>query len=231
MNKVAWIIFGAAIVLILGGLVVYSRLSNPGIDVSSVDANSFIGANEQNGQVADHTIGKIDSKVIFIEYGDFQCPSCGGAHPQVKQIMEDYNDKVMFIFRNLPLTSIHPNARAAAATVEAAGLQGKYWEMHDLVFESQNDWSNLNTTDRTSTFTSYAETLSLDKDKFLSDLNSEAVKKKIAFDEALFKATGYEKSTPAFVLNGSKLDTETANALVQGSKAELKSLLDKALGK
>lgn len=230
MNKVAWIIFGAAIVLILGGLVVYSRLSNPGIDVSSVDKNALIAANDQNGQVADHTLGKIDSKVVFIEYGDFQCPSCGGAHPQVKEIMEEYSDKVLFIFRNLPLTSIHPNARAAAGAVEAAGLQGKYWEMHDLVFESQDDWSSLNTTDRTNTFASYAEALTLNKDQFLSDLNSETVKKKIAFDEALFKSTGFEKSTPTFVLNGSKLNTETANALVQGSTTELKALFDKALG-
>jgi protein-disulfide isomerase len=229
MNKVAWIIFGAAIVLILGGLVIYSRVSNPGLDVSSVDGNTLIGANDQNGQIADHTLGKTDSKVVFIEYGDFQCPSCGGAHPQIKQIMEEYGDRVLFIFRNLPLTSIHPNARAAAGAAEAAGLQGKYWEMHDIVFENQDDWSSLNTTDRTSTFASYAETLALNKDQFLSDLNSEAVKKKIAFDEALFKATGYEKSTPAFVLNGSKLDTETANALVRGSTTELKALFDQAL--
>jgi protein-disulfide isomerase len=230
MNKVAWIIFGAAIVLILGGLVVYSRLSNPGVDIGSVNINALIGANDQNGQVADHTLGKTDSKVIFIEYGDFQCPSCGGAHPQVKQIMEEYSDRVLFIFRNLPLTSIHPNARAAAAAVEAAGLQGKYWEMHDLVFESQNDWSNLNTTDRTNTFASYAETLMLNKDQFLSDLDNESVKKKIAFDEAVFKSTGFKKSTPTFVLNGSQLDTETANALVQGSTTEVKALFDKALG-
>jgi protein-disulfide isomerase len=229
MNKVAWIIFGAAIVLILGGLVVYSRLSNPGIDVSSVDVNALVSANDQNGQVADHTLGKTDSNVIFIEYGDFQCPSCGGAHPQVKQIMEEYSDRVLFIFRNLPLTSIHPNARAAAAAVEAAGLQGKYWEMHDLVFESQDDWSSLNTTDRTSTFTAYAETLALNKDQFLSDLNGDAVKKKIAYDEALFKSTGFEKSTPAFILNGSRLESEPANALVQGSTTELKALFDKAL--
>jgi protein-disulfide isomerase len=230
MNKVAWIIFGAAIVLILGGLVVYSRLSNPGIDVGSVNVNALIGANDQNGQVADHTLGKTDSKVIFIEYGDFQCPSCGGAHPQVKQIMEEYDDRVLFIFRNLPLTSIHPNARAAAAAVEAAGLQGKYWEMHDLVFENQNDWSNLNTTDRTNTFASYAQTLTLNKDQFLSDLDNESVKKKIAYDEALFKSTGFKKSTPTFVLNGSQLDTATSNALVQGSTTEVKALLDQALG-
>jgi len=230
MNKVTWIIFSAVIVLILGGLVVYSRLSNPSANVGSVDINAVIAADEQNGQIADHTIGKTDSKVILIEYGDFQCPSCGNVHPQIKEVTEEYKDKILFIFRNLPLTSIHPNARAAAGAVEAAGLQGKYWEMHDLVFETQSEWSSLDSTKRTDVFANYAETLGLNKDQFLSDFNGEAVKKKISFDESVFKKTGYEKSTPTFVLNGAQLDQTTASALVQGSTTELKALLDKALG-
>jgi len=229
MNRVTWIIFGAVIVLVLGGLVAYSRITNPSIDVSSVDLSKVIEASDQNGQIADHTFGKTDSKVVLVEYGDFQCPSCGKAHPQIKAITEEYKDQILFIFRNLPLTSIHPNARAAAAVVEAAGLQGRYWEMHNLVFESQSEWSNADSTKRTEIFTEYAVQLALDKNKFLADLENESVKKKISFDEALFKKSGYEKSTPTFVLNGTKLNDETAGKVVNGSTTELKALLDKAI--
>jgi protein-disulfide isomerase len=228
VNRIGWIIFSAIIVLGLGALIVYSRLSNPSADVASVDSNSIIAASDQNGQIGDHTLGKTDSKVVLIEYGDFQCPSCGGAHPQIKEIMEEYGDRVLFIFRNFPLTSIHPNARAAAGAVEAAGLQGKYWEMHNLVFERQSDWSNLSGTERTARFTAYAEELGLDKDKFVTDLSDEAINVKISFDQALGRKADVN-ATPSFYLNGEKLDTATANATVQGSSTELKALLDKKL--
>ncbi|MFZ2126065.1 MAG: thioredoxin domain-containing protein [Candidatus Microsaccharimonas sp.] len=229
MNKIAWIIFGAAVVLLIGGLVVYSRITNPGVDIGSTNINAFIGASDQNGQIADHTIGSNDSKVVLIEYGDFQCPSCGSAHPQVKALTDEYGDKILFIFRNLPLTSIHPNARAAAGVAEAAGLQGKYWQMHDMIFENQDAWSSLDSTKRTEVFTTYAETLELNKDQFLADLNSESVKKKISFDESLFKETGFTKSTPTFVLDGTKVDDTVSSGLVQGDTTALKALIDKAL--
>ena len=215
--------------LLLGGLVVYQRITNPGIDVSSTDITKFIAASDQNGQVADHTIGTADSKVVLIEYGDFQCPSCGGAHPQIKELTEEYKDKILFIFRNLPLTSVHPNAKAAAAAVEAAGLQGKYWEMHDFMFENQNAWSALDSTTRVDTFVGYADSLGLDTTKFTTDLSAESVKKKIAFDESIFKKTGYAKSTPTFVLNGEQVSDEIASPVVQGDATKLKELIDKAL--
>lgn len=229
MNKVAWIIFGAIIVLVLGGLVVYSRLTSPSANVSETELRSVITASDANGNIGDHVFGKADSSVVLIEYGDFQCPSCGAAHPQIKDLTEEYTDRIAFVFRNLPLTSIHPNARAAAGAVEAAGLQGKYWEMHNLVFESQNEWSSLDTNKRTEAFVSYAESLGLDTARFTTDLNSDAVKKKISFDEALFKQTGYEKSTPTFVLNGTQVDSETSSGIVQGDASALKELIERAL--
>jgi len=228
MGKVAWIIFGSVIVVIFGGLIIYSRSTNPAIDVSSIDTNSIIAASEQNGSIADHTYGKTDSKVVLVEYGDFQCPSCGGAHPQIKSVTEEYKDKVAFIFRNFPLTSIHPNARAAAAAVEAAGLQDKYWEMHNLVFESQSSWETLSGSERTEMFVSYAQQLGIDEAKFTKDLASSSVTKKIAFDQALGKKVGVD-ATPTFYLNGEKLDEATSSAIVQGSSTELKKLLDQKL--
>ncbi|MFZ3010191.1 MAG: thioredoxin domain-containing protein [Candidatus Microsaccharimonas sp.] len=230
MNKVGWIIFGVVIVGLLGGLIAYSRLSNPSANVSSIDANSIVAANDQNGQIADHVIGNTDSKVILIEYGDFQCPSCGGAHPQIKEITEEYKDKVLFIFRNFPLTTIHPNARAAAGAVEAAGLQGKYWEMYDVVFENQSEWESLNGTERTDKFISYAVELGLNKDTFLKDIASTNVNQKISFDQAIGKKINVD-STPSFYLNGEPLDDAVSSSIVQGSTTELKALLDEALGR
>lgn len=228
MSKVAWIIFGSLIVVVFGGLIAYSHFSNPPINVGSVDASKVIAASEQTGTIADHVFGKVDSKVVLIEYGDFQCPSCGSAHPQIKAVTEEYKDKIAFIFRNFPLTTIHPNARAASATVEAAGLQGKYWEMHNLVYESQADWKDLTGTARTDKFSSYADSLNLNKDQFLKDTAGSKVNKKISFDQALGKKINVN-ATPSFYLNGEKLPYAIATAIVQGSTTELKALLDQKL--
>src|SRR5690606_33238651 len=134
--------------------------------------------------------GDPESSVVLIEYGDFQCPGCAGAHPNVKDLLDDYDNEIAFVFRNFPLTSIHPNAKAASGVVEAAGLQGKYQEMYDKVFSLQSDWGNLSGIDRTDRFVSYAEELNLNIDQFKEDLASEAVSKKINFDYALGKKAG-----------------------------------------
>lgn len=228
MSKVAWIIFGSVIVLVLGALVIYSRLSSPTVDVTSVNSNAIIAASEENGNIADHTFGKTDSKVVLIEYGDFQCPSCGGAHPQIKEITEAYKDRVLFIFRNFPLTTIHPNARAAAAAVEAAGLSGKYWEMHNLIFESQDQWNTLVGSARTNKFVEYATSLGIDKDTFTKNLGLSTVNQKISFDQALGKKESVD-ATPTFFLNGDKISTDISSSVVQGDTEKLKALLDQKL--
>ena len=228
MSKAAWIIFGSIVVLILGGLVVYSRLNSPSANVSSADNNSIIAASDQNGQIADHTFGKTDSKVILVEYGDFQCVSCAGAHPQITEITEEYKDRILFIFRNFPLTTIHPNARASSAAVEAAGLEGKYWEMHNLVFETQSEWSSLVGTARTDKFAEYAVSLGLNKDTFVENLASKDINQKISFDQALGKKVKVE-ATPTFFLNGEKLTDEVSSNTVRGDTAPLKALLDAKL--
>jgi protein-disulfide isomerase len=228
MSKAAWIIFGSIVVLVLGGLVMYSRLTNPSTNVTAADNNTIIAASDQNGQIADHTLGKTDSKVILVEYGDFQCVSCGGAHPQIKEITEEYKDRILFIFRNFPLTTIHPNARAAAAAVEAAGLEGKYWEMHNLIFETQSEWSSLVGTARTEKFAEYAASLGLNKDTFIEKLASKNINQKISFDQALGKKVKVE-ATPTFFLNGEKLTEEVSSSTVRGDSAPLKALLDAKL--
>jgi len=198
MTKNGWIIFSAICVAILGGLVLFSR--QEGIDVSSLNATSVLPASAENGNIAEHAFGKKDSAVIIYEYGDYQCPGCGQAAPVIKQVAEKYKDKIGLVFRNYPLTSLHPNALAAASAAEAAGIQGKYWEMHDKIYSSQRSWENLSVTERGDYFVSLAQGLGLNTTTFKKDVSSSAVSKKINFDIALGKkqeVTG----TPTIYLN------------------------------
>lgn len=228
MDKKAWIIFSVIVVALLGGLVYLSSKNK--VDVSNVNADQLFTASDQNGAIADHIFGKKDSKVVLVEYGDFQCPGCGGAHTQVKAISEEYKDRIAFVFRNFPLTSIHPNARAAAAAVEAAGLQGKYWEMHNVVYENQNNWKDASATERDAIFTQYAVEAGVDKDRFVKDLASPSITKKIAFDQALGKKINVS-GTPTFYLNGTLVDGDTTNNIIQSDGSQLKSLIDDTLKK
>lgn len=225
MNKVGWIIFSAVVVLLLGGLVVWTRIANPPIDLSGINNNSIIAASEQNGNIADHVKGSDKNKVILVEYGDYQCPSCAGVHPNVTNLVEQYSDDLTFVFRNFPLTSIHPNARAAAAAAEAAGLQGKFWEMHDMLYENQGDWETLDTSKRLDVFNSYATSLSLDLNKFKLDYADKPIAQKINFDMALGKSVGTQ-ATPTFFLNGEKLDDTVSSGMVQGDLTAIKAKLD-----
>lgn len=229
MNKTGWIIFSVVVVLILGGLVAWARITNPPIDISGVENNSVIAGSDQNGNIADHTKGSDSNKILLIEYGDYQCPSCGGAHPNVATLMEEYGDNVTFIFRNFPLTAIHPNARAAAAVAEAAGLQGKFWEMYDQLFNTQDDWSDLDASKRTDIFNNYAKELGLDMTKFAEDIAGKAVNQKISFDLALGKSAG-ASATPTFFLNGEQLDEATSSGIVQGDLTAIKEKLDALIG-
>ena len=230
MNKIGWIIFSAVAVLLLAGLVIWTRATNPPIDLSGVDNNSIVAASAQNGSIADHTKGSDANKILLIEYGDYQCPSCNSAHPHVNSLVEEYSKDVTFVFRNFPLTSMHPNARAAAGVAEAAGLQGKYWEMYDMLYENQNDWNSLDANQRTNVFNGYADTIGLNLDKFKTDLASPEVNKKISFDMALGKSANVS-ATPTFFLNGEKLDDETSSGIVQGDLTKVKAKIDALVSK
>lgn len=227
MNKRTWIIFIVICVAIFGGLIAASRGNKA--DVSNVDANKVLGATEGSGNIADHTFGKTDSKVILVEYGDFQCPYCGSAHPQVKKITEEFKDKITFVFRNFPLTAAHPNAKAAASAAEAAGLQGKYWEMHNMLYESQEAWSLLTTTERTDKFASYAKAVGVkDTEKFKKEMGSTNVDAKVGFDLALGKKVGVS-ATPTFIINGKKVAEDVSSSVINGDGAKMRDALNDAL--
>lgn len=221
MSKKSWIVFVVICVGLLGGLIFLSNQNKT--DVSGVNSKEIQLGSAASGDIADQVYGNKSSKVVLVEYGDFQCPGCGSLHPRVKTVMEEYKDKVAFVFRNFPLSSIHPNALSAAAAAEAAGLQGKYWEMHNKLFESQSAWSDLAADKRTDIFVSYAKSLGLNETTFREDLGSENVALKIRFDQALGKSQG-ANSTPTLFLNGELLSQEA-----YADEAALRKTFDEAL--
>lgn len=214
MTKKTWIIFVVVCAALLGGLIWLSRSGQ--VNVDNVDLQAIQSASDDNGQIAEHIFGKKDAKVTIIEYGDYQCPGCKSAAPVLKTVAAKYPNDVKLIFRNFPLPG-HGNARAAAAAAEAAGLQGKYWEMHDNLYNLQNDWANLSGQTRLDTFVSYAEGLGLNRDKFIEDISSKAISTKINYDRALgvkAKVTG----TPGIFVNGKAADQSVRDGkLVDGN--------------
>src|SRR5881227_3399194 len=143
-----------------------------------------------------HIRGNPDAPVTLEEFGDFECPSCANLATFVDQLIKEYHPRVRLIFRNFPLP-MHQHARDAALAAEAAGLQGRYWEMHDMLYREQPVWSSSN--DVRTLFISYAETLGLDLHQFKSDMESDKVRGHIEFDQARAKSLGVETAPSLFV--------------------------------
>lgn len=185
---------GIGFLVILFFLLIFSGKNNQTI-IGSSQANEI--------QANDHLKGNKEAKVIFIEYSDFQCPACAAYYPIIKEIVKIYQDKVLFVYRHFPLRQIHPNAQLAAQAAVTAGLQNKFWEMHDLIFERQKNWSEVK--NPKDLFIQYAQELALDIEKFKLDLDSKEVKDKVNADynsAISLRLNG----TPTFFLNGQKLD-------------------------
>ena len=222
MNKKSWIIFAIIVVAIVGGMIYISTQNRLNIsDINNDQLNTAIGAESRNGNIADHEIGSKDAKVTIIEYADYQCPGCGTAAPKAEALAEKYKDHVRLIFRNFPIASSHPNARAAAAAAEAAGLQGKFWEMNELLYANQDAWKNANATERDNIFKSYAEQLKLNIDQYKTDIASNKVKNKIDFDMALGRKHGVA-ATPTFYINGKNTEMDSSGSIESSVKEALK---------
>ncbi len=166
--------------------------------------------------------GNKDSKVVLVEYSDFQCPACKIFYSFLKDIESKYGSKIQFVYRNFPLSQ-HANAMLAAQAAGAAGKQGKFWEMHDMIFEGQDTWATQSSADAEKTFASYAQSLQLNIDQFKKDLNSTEIKVKIEDDYQGGIKSGIN-ATPTFFLNGKKLPPPTSygefeNAIVQAINA------------
>lgn len=153
----------------------------------------------------DHTKGNPSSTTSLIEYSDFQCPACASYYPLIQRLTEELGDKLYFAYRHFPLPQ-HENASPAAEAAEAAGIQGKFWEMHDLLFENQATWASLSSKQAQEKFTEYAEKLALDVEQFQQDFKSNAVKE-IVQKQYKGGLTAKVNATPTFFLNGKKIST------------------------
>lgn len=205
-----FIIILAVIVLGFIGVIVFNNFSQSDQTVSTAGTSN-------------HTRGNLQSPVELVVYKDFECPPCAQFYPIEEQLYEDYKDKVKFTFKHFPIDTIHPNTRAAHRAAEAAGLQGKFFEMHSLIYQNQQQWETRSTTNPQPIFESYAQQLGLDLEKFKTDVTLDSTNKTINADINAGKQIGVN-GTPSFFLNGKQLNTGEINSLEAFAKK-----LDEAL--
>jgi protein-disulfide isomerase len=146
----------------------------------------------------DHVEGQANAPAILVEYGDYECPVCGAAYDTIKEIQKAMGDRLGFVFRNFPLAEMHPHARDAAQAAEAAGTQGKFWEMHDMLFENQNDLSRDH-------LAAYAEALGLDATRLIDEIAAGTYVKRVQEDFRSGVRSGVN-GTPTFFINGVRYD-------------------------
>ena len=207
MDKRFWAAVGIIIVIFVGFLM--------------VRGNDKADAPASNAKASNHTRGEGASGVTLVEYGDFQCPACKTYCPIMEEVVNKYSADITFQFRNFPLTSMHPNAFAAARAAEAAGKQDKFWDMYNKLYGGQDDWAS--TSSPNSVFETYAKQLKLNVETFKTDFKSTAVNDTIQADLAAggkLDITG----TPGFVLDGKLIKNPT-------SVEEFSKVIDEAIAK
>lgn len=219
-NQIFIIVVAVTLGLLFGGVFLFSRDSAPTTQTKVENTILIPNDSFKTGGITDgkYTTEVAEAKVTLVEFGDYQCPACVAYHPLVKDVITQFSGKINFVFRNFPLPQ-HKNANISAYAVEAAGLQGKFWEMHDKVYESDKEWAEQ--ADPSETFIGYAKSFGLDTDKFKKDMNSSEVKTKVtrdANDANLIKVN----STPSFFINGIKIDNPS-------SLEEFKTIIEDSL--
>lgn len=144
----------------------------------------------------DHIRGNRNASLELVEYGDFECPDCAHAYPIIKTIQKALGDDLKFVFRNFPLSETHPHAVNSAVAAEAAALQNKFWEMHDIILQNQK---HLESED----LLLYAKTIKLDSNQFINDIQNNALLAKVEADFESGIRSGVNR-TPSFFINGVK---------------------------
>jgi len=186
-----FIVVGAAAFTLASGTLLSQTMQSHRLMISAGEAVSARSPTESV-----HVRGKPNAPVTLEEFGDFECPSCKNLATFLDDLIKEYHPHVRLIFRNFPL-AMHQHARDAALAAEAAGLQGRYWEMHDTLYREQPVWSSSN--DVRTLFISYAETLGLDLQQFKRDMESEKVRARIESDQARAKSLGVQTAPSLFV--------------------------------
>lgn len=166
-----------------------------------------------------HIRGNPEAALTLEEFADFECPSCKNVATFLDKVIKEYRPNVRVIFRNFPL-AMHEHARDAALAAEAAGLQGRFWEMHDMLFREQPVWSSAS--DAEMLFDSYAETLGLDLNRFRRDVKSDKVRKRIESDQTRASAMGV-KVAPTLFIDKHQVGTN------EGTPEQVHRLIDEAV--
>ena len=240
-----WIIFVLIMAAVIGvvGYIVISNVINTSnenaktkeskttLSLEDYDTAKIIAADDNNGNIGDHVRGNVDAKVVVVEYADLQCPSCAVMMSRIDRIYLEYKDRVAFIYRNYPISG-HQNARAASKAAEAAGYQGKYWEMVKYLYANRTDWiaeSGSKLMEKFEENFKYAAPNG-DLDKFRADMEDENIAKKIEFDYEL----GYERdgvnATPLFFVNGEKVNIGNVETFADYENL-IKEMIERALKK
>jgi protein-disulfide isomerase len=187
--------------------------------VSAIPEDKTLSA--KSGAESAHIRGNPAAPVTLEEYGDFQCPPCGMFSAFLGQLEKEYNSRLRVVFRNFPL-AMHEHAREAALAAEAAGLQGRFWEMHDVLYREQETWSKA--PNARELFESYAGTIGLDLDKFKKDMDGEQARTRVEADHQRGESLGIN-ITPTLFINNQPLDPKDKNP--EGIRAEINAALEK----
>ena len=210
-----FIIVGVVGLLTLSSATMLYRAKRVAVSASSKAA---VGLEKRGGKTG-HILGQPDSPVVLEEFGDFECPPCGHISEPINQLERDYRGRVCIIFRNFPLP-VHKHARDAAQAAEAAGLQDRFWQMHDVLYREQALWSKAE--EVRGLFKSYAGTIGVNVAQFEKDLDSEEVKKRIAADQQQGNTLGVS-NTPSIFIN------DQAVPVPQLNPTGLRAMIDAAL--
>jgi protein-disulfide isomerase len=192
-------------VVLAGGIALYLSQKNSNAadttEQATGGATGAIAPTPGGGRVR----GASDAKVTLVEYGDYQCPTCGLYHPITMELLNRYPGKFKLEFHHFPLIQMHTNAMGAALAAESAGDQGKFWEMNDLLFENQKVWGDLRNPNPNAeaVFLQFALQLGLDSNKFMQSMRSPATRDRVLADVA--KGSPIVKGTPTFILDGQVL--------------------------
>lgn len=206
----------AAVAILVAGAFVFSKnaVQDANVSTEPIAADVLVTPNSYKLGVPAG-----ESKVTLVEFADFECPACAYAHPMVKKVIEDYKDKITFVYRNFPL---HMNSNLAINAAEAAGAQGKFWEMHDKLFEGQQSWTGKSTKEATEIFVGYATELGLDTKK-IEDAIKKGTYDSIIEADKKDGDTARVGGTPTFYINGKQIEGGVPN------EASLRKLIDEEL--
>jgi protein-disulfide isomerase len=208
------IVVGVALATFGSGAMLY-RAKHP--QLQAIPEDKALSAN--SGSESMHIRGNPDAPVTLEEFGDFQCPPCGSFAGFGEELLKEYDSRLRILFRHFPLT-VHEHAREASLAAEAAGLQGRFWEMHDVLYGEQAAWSKA--PNARELFESYAGTIGLNVDQFKKDMDGEQAKARVDSDYARGESLGI-KVTPTLYINGQPMDPKDKTP--EGVRAAINAVL------